>query len=402
MAAPGRPRGVHRGPARRRPRRRCPARPGRGRRAGRLGRAAARHRRADPRRARRRLRQGGGRRARPRRGSTPRLSVWAPTARKVELALYSGSSGAGRTVHEMRRDDATGVWSVRGQPGWKGRYYTFLVTVYAPAAGKIVTNEVTDPYSLSLAADSVRSQLVDLSDRSLQPGGWSSLAKPEPVAQQKASIYELHVRDFSASDASVPADQRGTYAAFGGDGNGMKELRKLAQDGLTHVHLLPVFDMATVPERRADRAEPDCDLASMPADSELQQACVTGSAAKDSFNWGYDPSHYTVPEGSYASEPDGSARIKEFRSMVGGLNGAGLRVVMDVVYNHTHAAGQDPTAVLDRIVPGYYHRLLDDGAVATSTCCANTAPEHAMMGSSSSTPSSPGPASTRWTASGST
>ena len=105
----------------------------------------------------------------------------------------------------MRRDDATGVWSVRGGPSWKGRYYTFLVTVYAPAAGKVVTNEVTDPYSLSLAADSVRSQLVDLADRSLQPEGWSSLAKPRPVPQQKASIYELHVRDFSpASDSSVP------------------------------------------------------------------------------------------------------------------------------------------------------------------------------------------------------
>ncbi|MDP9862279.1 MULTISPECIES: pullulanase-type alpha-1,6-glucosidase [Streptosporangium] len=310
----------------------------------------------------------------------PRLSVWAPTARKVELALYRDAAGAGRTVHEMRRDDGTGVWSVRGLSSWKGRYYTFLVTVYSPAAGKVVTNEVTDPYSLSLAADSVRSQVVDLSDRSLSPKGWSSLTKPEAVAQDRASIYELHVRDFSASDASVPAERRGTYAAFAGDSTGMRELRRLAGDGLTHVHLLPVFDIATVPERRADRAEPDCDLASMPADSDQQQDCVAKVAAKDSFNWGYDPRHYTVPEGSYASDPDGSGRIKEFRGMVAGLNGAGLRVVMDVVYNHTHAAGQDPTSVLDRIVPGYYHRLLDDGAVATSTCCANTAPEHAMMG----------------------
>ncbi|WP_433256416.1 pullulanase-type alpha-1,6-glucosidase [Streptosporangium sp. CA-135522] len=311
---------------------------------------------------------------------SPRLSVWAPTARKVELALYRDASGAGRTVHRMRRDDETGVWSARGPSSWKGRYYTFLVTVYSPAAGKVVTNEVTDPYSLSLAADSVRSQVVDLSDRSLAPDGWASLAKPEAVAQNRASIYELHVRDFSASDASVPAGRRGTYAAFTGQSAGMKELRKLAEDGLTHVHLLPVFDLATVPERRADRAEPDCDLASMPADSERQQDCIAKVAAKDSFNWGYDPLHYTVPEGSYASDPEGSGRIKEFRGMVAGLNRAGLRVVMDVVYNHTHAAGQDPTSVLDRIVPGYYHRLLDDGAVATSTCCANTAPEHTMMG----------------------
>nr|BFE77869.1 hypothetical protein GCM10020093_004700 [Planobispora longispora] len=239
---------------------------------------------------------------------------------------------------------------------------------------------MTDPYSVSLAADSVRSQLADLSDRSLRPEGWASLAKPSAVPQEKASVYELHVRDFSASDTTVPAERRGTYAAFTGDSAGMKELRALAADGLTHVHLLPVFDIATIPERRADRAEPDCDLAALPADSDRQQECVAKTAAEDGFNWGYDPRHYTVPEGSYASDPDGAARIKEFRQMVAGLNGAGLRVVMDVVYNHTHAAGQDPTSVLDRIVPGYYHRLLDDGAVATSTCCANTAPEHAMMG----------------------
>ncbi|GGQ09444.1 pullulanase-type alpha-1,6-glucosidase [Streptosporangium pseudovulgare] len=310
----------------------------------------------------------------------PRLSVWAPTARKVELALYRDPSGGERAVHPMRRDDATGVWSVRGAAAWKGRYYTFLVTVYSPAAGKVVTNEVTDPYSLSLAADSVRSQLVDLGDRSLRPDGWTSLVKPKAVPQDRASIYELHVRDFSASDTTVPADRRGTYAAFTGDYAGMRELRELAEDGLTHVHLLPVFDIATIPERKADRAEPDCDLAALPADSDRQQECVGKAAAKDAFNWGYDPRHYTVPEGSYASDPDGTARIKEFRGMVQGLNKAGLRVVMDVVYNHTHAAGQDPTSVLDRVVPGYYHRLLDDGAVATSTCCANTAPEHAMMG----------------------
>ncbi|MFF5206049.1 pullulanase-type alpha-1,6-glucosidase [Streptosporangium sp. NPDC000396] len=313
-------------------------------------------------------------------GGEPTLSVWAPTARGVELALYRDASGAGRTIHEMRRDDETGVWSVRGLPSWKERYYTFLVTVYSPAAGRVVTNEVTDPYSLSLAADSVRSQLVDLSDRSLWPGGWSSLVKPEAVPQGRASIYELHVRDFSASDASVPEDLRGTYAAFATDSDGMKELRGLAEDGLTHVHLLPVSDMATVPERRAGRTEPRCDLASMPADSERQQACIARTAAKDSFNWGYDPLHYTVPEGSYARDPDGSGRIREFRSMVAGLNAAGLRVVMDVVYNHTHASGQDPASVLDRVVPGYYHRLLGDGTVATSTCCANTAPEHMMMG----------------------
>jgi pullulanase-type alpha-1,6-glucosidase len=311
-------------------------------------------------------------------GSRPSLSVWAPTAREVSLALYENPAGGRRTVHEMRRDDTTGVWSVRGLPSWRDRYYTFLVTVFSPAAGKMVTNEVTDPYSLGLASGSGRSRLVDLSDRATQPAGWPGLRKPPAVRQDQASIYELHVRDFSASDESVPARERGTYAAFAGDGTGMRELRRLAGDGLTHVHLLPVFDLATIPDSPADRTEPACDLASMPPDSPDQQACVTATAATDSFNWGYDPLHYTVPEGSYATDPD--ARTREFRGMVKGLNSAGLRVVMDVVYNHTHAAGQDPLSVLDRIVPGYYHRLLADGTVATSTCCANTAPEHRMMG----------------------
>ncbi|GII83928.1 hypothetical protein Ssi03_19180 [Sphaerisporangium siamense] len=309
---------------------------------------------------------------------SPTVSVWAPTARKVELALYTGPAGGARTVHAMRRDDATGVWSARGTPAWKDRYYTFLVTVYAPAAGGVVTNEVTDPYGLALAADSARGRLVDLSDRSLRPDGWADLRKPP--ATDRPSIYELHVRDFSASDATVPAAERGTYAAFTRDSAGTRALRALAADGLTHVHLLPAFDFGSVPERRADRTEPSCDLAALPPDSDRQQACVAATAATDSFNWGYDPVHYTVPEGSYATDPDGSRRVVEFRAMVAALNGAGLRVVMDVVYNHTYAAGQDPRSVLDRIVPGYYHRLLADGSVATSTCCANTAPEHAMMG----------------------
>ncbi|MEO3868030.1 pullulanase-type alpha-1,6-glucosidase [Nonomuraea sp. B12E4] len=299
----------------------------------------------------------------------PRLALWAPTAQRVELALY----GRSRTVHPMRRDDATGIWSVRGLPDWMGREYTFLVTVYSPGAGKVVTNEVTDPYSLAVTPDGKRGRLVSLDSAALKPPGWDRLAKPAAVPQDRASIYELHVRDFSASDASVPAGRRGTYAAFGGDSAGMRELRVLAADGLTHVHLLPVFDFATVPERAADRTEPDCDLAALPPDSELQQECVARTAATDSFNWGYDPLHYTVPEGSYATDPD--ERTRQFRGMVAGLNRAGLRVVMDVVYNHTHSTG-----VLDPIVPGYYHRLLDDGTVATSTCCANTAPEHAMMG----------------------
>jgi pullulanase len=154
----------------------------------------------------------------------------------------------------------------------------------------------------------------------------------------------------------------------------------LADAGLTHVHLLPAFDFATVPDRRADQAVPACDLASFPPDSAEQQRAIAEVADRDGFNWGYDPLHYTAPEGSYSTDPTGSARILEFRRMVAALHAAGLRVIMDVVYNHTTAAGLGPFSVLDRIVPGYYHRLLADGRVADSTCCPNTAPEHRMMG----------------------
>ncbi|MFE1781865.1 pullulanase-type alpha-1,6-glucosidase [Streptomyces sp. NPDC059506] len=304
----------------------------------------------------------------------PVLSVWAPTAKKVALELD------GRTV-AMRRDAGSGVWSVTGSPGWRNKPYRYLVTVWAPQAGKVVTNKVTDPYSTALTADSARSLVVDLVDPGLAPKGWKGLDKPRAAPLTDARIQELHIRDFSVEDPTVPAAEKGTYTAFTRTGSdGMRHLRKLADAGTTHVHLLPAFDFATVPERREDQKSPDCDLAALPADSGKQQECVSAVAADDAYNWGYDPYHYTVPEGSYATDPDGTARTVQFREMVRGLNDAGLRVVMDVVYNHTAASGQDAKSVLDRIVPGYYHRLQEDGSVATSTCCANTAPENAMMG----------------------
>ncbi|MFF9093444.1 pullulanase-type alpha-1,6-glucosidase [Streptomyces sp. NPDC014802] len=304
----------------------------------------------------------------------PTLAVWAPTAQSVSLEL-DGSLKA------MRRDDATGVWSVTGPASWKNKPYRYVVKVWAPSVRQIVTNKVTDPYSLALTADSARSLVVDLGDKALAPKGWTDLAKPKAVPLRDAQIQELHIRDFSVADPTVPAQDRGTYRAFGDTGSdGSKHLRELAAAGTSYVHLLPAFDIATIPEKKADQATPDCDLASLPADSDRQQECVTKTAAKDAYNWGYDPYHYTVPEGSYATDPDGTARTVQFRQMVQALNRDGLRVVMDVVYNHTAASGQADGSVLDQIVPGYYQRLMADGSVATSTCCANTAPENAMMG----------------------
>ncbi|MFD0308830.1 pullulanase-type alpha-1,6-glucosidase [Streptomyces sp. NPDC127119] len=308
------------------------------------------------------------------RGGRPTLAVWAPTAQDVSLEI-------GGTTAPMKRDSASGVWSVTGPGSWKNKPYRYVVKVWAPSVRRLVTNKVTDPYSVALTANSGRSLVVDLDDKSLAPGGWSGLKKPRAVPLKDAQIQELHIRDFSVEDGTVPAKDKGTYRAFTDkDSTGSRHLKKLAGAGTSYVHLLPAFDIATIPEKKADQAVPDCDLASYAADSDKQQECVAKSAAKDAYNWGYDPYHYTVPEGSYASDPDGTRRTVEYRQMVKSLNEDGLRVVMDVVYNHTPASGQADTSVLDKVVPGYYQRLLADGSVATSTCCANTAPENAMMG----------------------
>ncbi|MFJ8002418.1 pullulanase-type alpha-1,6-glucosidase [Streptomyces sp. NPDC096310] len=309
-------------------------------------------------------------------GGRPTLSVWAPTARTVSLEL---GDGAGARTVPMRRDDASGVWSVRGPASWAGEPYRYAVTVWAPSAGATVTNRVTDPYSTALTTDSARSLVVDLADPRLAPAGWSTLRKPAAVPLRQAQIQELHIRDFSVADRT--SRHPGGYLAFTDTASaGMRHLRTLAAAGTSYVHLLPAFDIGTIPERKSEQVSPGCDLKVYAPDSAEQQACVARTAARDAYNWGYDPLHYTVPEGSYASDPQGTPRTVEFRRMVQSLNASGLRTVMDVVYNHTVASGQDEKSVLDRIVPGYYQRLLADGSVATSTCCANTAPENAMMG----------------------
>jgi pullulanase len=308
------------------------------------------------------------------------LRVWAPTARSLKLRVFADSNSGAFISHPMTLDPASGVWSYSGS-GLHGKYYLYEAQVYVRSTNKVETNVVTDPYSISLARNSTRSQIVSLDDADLQPRGWRNLHKPHLAAPEDIVLYELHVRDFSATDTSVPADKRGTFAAFTQKrSDGMKHLALLGLAGVTHVHLLPAFDFATTNEDKSTWQSPSFDvLAALPADSPEQQALVAATADRDAFNWGYDPLHYSVPEGSYATDPDGSARILEFREMVQSLNQTGLRVVMDVVYNHTNSAGQNPNSILDKLVPGYYHRLNGDGIVLGESCCADTASEHAMM-----------------------
>jgi pullulanase-type alpha-1,6-glucosidase len=310
------------------------------------------------------------------------LRVWAPTARNLALRVYADSNTASYTTYPMTLDPASGIWSYSAPTSSvHGQYYLYEAQVFVRSTNKVETNVTTDPYSVSLARNSSRSQIVSLDDVDLQPRGWGKLNKPYLASPTDIVLYELHVRDFSATDATVPANLRGTYAAFTQKrSDGMKHLATLGLAGVTHVHLLPSFDIASVNEDKSTWLAPSFDtLASLPADSSEQQALTAAIADRDGFNWGYDPLHYNVPEGSYATDADGPARILEFRQMVQALSQSGLRVVMDVVYNHTSSAGQNPNSILDKLVPGYYHRLNGDGVILNESCCADTATEHAMM-----------------------
>ncbi len=307
------------------------------------------------------------------------LKLWAPTAQQVHACLFDTAQGTAVATPALQRDASTGTWRYRHGSNLSGHYYSYLVDVFVPGVG-LVRNRVTDPYAVSLNADSQRTYIADLGDTRLKPAGWDKHTTPQRVkAPVDMSIYELHVRDFSVGDATVPEALRGKYLAFTqAESNGMRHLRALSKAGMTDVHLLPIFDIASVPERGCTTpaiAPPE------QGDSEAPQAASTAGAAKDCFNWGYDPLHFNAPEGSYASDAnDGATRIKELRQMVMALHAAGLRVGMDVVYNHTSASGQHAQSVLDRIVPGYYHRLDANGVIERSTCCDNTATENRMMG----------------------
>ena len=304
------------------------------------------------------------------------FALWAPTARRVDVCVFPGPQEAAAERLAMQPDPSSGVWRTGQEGDLHGRYYRYLVEVYVPGTGWVL-NRVTDPYSVSLSADSRRSQVLDLKRADTLPEGWQDAPRPSPAEHAvDAVLYELHVRDFSVADSSVPEADRGNYAAFGHpDSDGMRHLRALADAGITDLHLMPVFDIASIPEI-------GCVTPAIPQgdDPEALQTAIAEVAARDCYNWGYDPLHYGAPEGSYASDAmHGEVRVRELRAAIQALHGIGLRVGMDVVYNHTPASGQALHSVLDRIVPGYYQRLSPVGEVERSTCCANTAIEQRMM-----------------------
>jgi pullulanase len=311
----------------------------------------------------------------------PTFRVWAPTAKSVALNIYPDATAAATRQVPMTRD-ATGVWSYTApDASWTNKaYYTFNVRVLSRWANNtVVDNVVTDPYSLSVSANSVRSFVANLDSDAMKPAGWDAQTIPRLDYPTDIALYELHIRDFSVSDSTVPASHRGKYLAFTDlNSNGMRHLKDLQKAGMSHVHLLPAFDFASVNET-------GCKNAVVPSggapDGTTQQAAVAPTVGTDCFNWGYDPVHYNAPEGSYASNTlDAGVRVREFRAMVASLHNQGLRVAMDVVYNHTSASKQGTLSVLDKIVPAYYYRLSGDGSILADSCCADTAAENAMMG----------------------
>lgn len=314
-------------------------------------------------------------------GEIPNLALWAPTAQSVELHLYDdGHPATSATIVDMIEDPLTGVWRVEGDASWNRKFYRYAVNVFVRHTGQVETNLTTDPYTISASTDGKRSQIVNLADSDLQPENWNSMVKPALAAPEDIVLYELHLRDFSIGDTTVAENLRGTFMAFTEDeSNGMQHLRKLSDAGLTHIHLLPIFDCATILEDKGQQQTVAQDLSVYASDGNEQQAAVNAIRGSDGFNWCYDPHHYNLPEGSYATDAEGVTRIREFRTMVQALNESGLRVVMDVVFNHTSGSLLGDKSVLDKVVPGYYHRLNNQGDIEQSTCCANTATEHAMM-----------------------
>jgi pullulanase len=342
-------------------------------------------------------------------GNNVTASVWAPTATAVELRVFDDDLKLSSTK-TMTEDKATGIWSYTGAKSELDRkFYRYRVTGFNQFTNKIEALETSDPESVSLSPNGLHSQFVNLNDADLKPSGWDVQVVPEVASPEAISIYETHVRDFSIDDQSTPIAHRGKYLAFTDTNSApVKHLKALADAGLTHVHLLPIADGSSINENFGEQINLDsyvfelcalqntaivCNGAEKPnatlrtvlksyaGNSDKQRRLMDSLNGYDGFNWNYDPQHFNAPDGSYASNAKGTARILETRAMNMALHNLGLRVVMDVVYPHMAAAGvKTANATFDKIVPGYYFRQnISSGAVENGTNAgADTATEHVM------------------------
>ena len=276
--------------------------------------------------------------------------VWAPTATAVKVNLYaSGTAGTNDLIEQLdMTPDANGTWVATKEGDLNGTYYTYLVDVNGSTA------EACDPYARTTGVNGQRAMVIDLD--STDPECWEE--DTDPHAGQNitdAVIYELHVRDLSV-DESSGIENKGKFLGLietgttnsEGVSTGLDHIKDL---GVTHIHLLPSYDYASVDESKLDQAQ---------------------------FNWGYDPLNYNVPEGSYSTDPyNGEVRVAEMKQMVKGLHDNGISVVMDVVYNHVYSADN---FCFNQIVPLYFSRVSDSGVYSSGSGCGNdTASERSMV-----------------------
>ncbi len=279
------------------------------------------------------------------RGSSFRF--WSPSASEAEIAIYSEATGGEAIIRKFMGKGETGELGTLIRQDLKGLFYAFKVKVNGQWS-----EEVPDPYAKAVGVNGKRAMVVDLKESN--PSGWEKDKGPVFKNPTDAIIYELHVRDASIA-ANSGIKNKGKFLGLTETGTKNNEglatgLDHLKELGVTHVHLLPCFDFNSIDETKPD--------------------------AK--YNWGYDPLNYNVPEGSYSTNPyDRVTRIKEFKQLIKTFHENGLRVVMDVVYNHTALT---ETSNFNQLVPGYYYRQTKDGKFSNATACGNeTASERPMM-----------------------
>lgn len=274
--------------------------------------------------------------------------IWAPTATEVSLLLIKDVDGENQKVPMIKGEK--GIWSIEVLGDLHGKYYNYLVTVDG------IENEVVDPYAKAVGVNGLTSMVVDL--ERTNPEGWKEDKRPKLSRIVDSVLYEMHIRDFSIDESSgVPKEYKGKYKGVWQEnttipGSDTKTcISHLQELGITTVHLMPTFDYCTVDESKLDEPQ---------------------------YNWGYDPQNYNVPEGSYSLDPfNGAVRVEEFKEMVMKLHKAGLRVVMDVVYNHTFATKDSN---LNKAVPNYYYRQNEEGFFTNGSGCGNElASERSMV-----------------------
>ena len=268
------------------------------------------------------------------------LRLWAPTAQSVRVDLYRKGDGGACIGSLPLSPWGQGVWGVYLPGDQHGKYYHFNVTT---EWGSVTT---ADPYARAAGVNGARSMIVDLART--DPPGWEQDKRPV-IPASKRSVWEVSVRDFSQDPASgVRNAWRGKFLAFTQQGTTLNCdgvhptcLNYLKRLGVRYVQLMPIFDFGSVDESRPLTRQ---------------------------YNWGYDPTNYNVPEGSYSTDPArGEVRVRECKQMIQALHAAGIGVVMDVVYNHMYRSDN----VLNRAVPLYYFRQNEDGSLSNGSGCGN-------------------------------